>query len=150
METRFAFGSGCKISRSDFLADREKPFRLKQELGLGCERFYLAPQGLLQAKELPAGWGLLELCKRKVEMVRRSARDLRTPSGLAYEMNLLLASLRRVEIRIEPQTITEFLKWKNRMQQYNGGAWPTGIEPTQEERNYFLEPASADPSPQTT
>ena len=41
-------------------------------------------------------------------------------------MNLLLASLRRVEIRIEPQTITEFLKWKNRMQQYNGGAWPAG------------------------
>ena len=37
-------------------------------------------------------------------------------------MNLLLASLRRVEIRIEPQTITDFLKWKNRMQQYNGGA----------------------------
>ena len=77
---------------------------------------------------MPTGWGLLELRKRKVEIIRRSARDLRTPAGLAYEMNLLLASLRRVEIRIEPQTITEFLKWKNRMQQYNGGAWPTGIE----------------------
>ena len=58
-------------------------------------------------------------------------------------MNLLLASLRRVEIRIEPQTITDFLKWKNRMQQYNGGACPTGIEPTQEEPNYFLESGMA-------
>src|SRR2546426_9205199 len=28
----------CKISRSDFLADRDKPFRQKSELGLGCER----------------------------------------------------------------------------------------------------------------
>ena len=37
------------------------------------------------------------------------------------EMNLLLASLRRVEVRIEPQTITDFLKWKNRMAEYNGG-----------------------------
>ena len=63
----------------DFLADRDKPFRQKQELGLGCERFYLTPRGLLQLKELPPGWGLLEVRKRKVEVVRRSARDLRTP-----------------------------------------------------------------------
>jgi hypothetical protein len=132
----------CKISRADFLADRGKPFRQRSDLGLGCERFYLTPPALLEPEELPAGWGLLEVRKRKVEMVRRSARDLRTTDGLAYEMNLLLASLRRVEIRIEPQTITDFLKWKNRMQQYNGGAFPAGLEPTQEERNHFLESAS--------
>ena len=135
----------CKISRADFLADRDKPFRRKPDLGLGCERFYLTPPGLLEAKELPPGWGLLEARKRKVELVRRSARDLRTAAGLGYEMNLLLASLRRVEIRIEPQTITDFLKWKNRMQQYNGGAFPVGMEPTQEERNYFLENGMVEP-----
>ncbi len=133
----------CKISRADFLADRDKPFRQKPDLGLGCERFYLAPRGLIQTKELPPGWGLLEIHKRRVELLRRSARDLRTPAGQAYEMNLLLASLRRVEIRIEPQTITDFLKWKNRMQQYNGGIVPTGMEATQEERNYFLDNANA-------
>ncbi len=129
----------CKVSRGDFLADREKPFRQKSDMGLGCERFYLTPPRLLNLKELPTGWGLLETRKGKVEMVRRSARDLRTPNGMAYEMNLLLASLRRVEIRIEPQTITDFLKWKNRMQQYNGGVFPGGIEPTRDEPNYFLE-----------
>jgi hypothetical protein len=139
----------CKLSRADFLADRDKPFRQKQELGLGCERFYLTLPGLLNLKELSPGWGLLEVRKRKVEVIRRSARDLRSPVGLAYEMNLLLASLRRVEIRIEPQTITEFLKWKNRMQQYNGGSWPTGIEPTQQERNYFLDSSPLEP-PQAT
>jgi len=48
----------CKISRADFLADRDKPFRQKPELGLGCQRFYLAPAGMLQLKELPPGWGL--------------------------------------------------------------------------------------------
>ena len=26
----------CKISRADFLADREKPFRRKAHLGMGC------------------------------------------------------------------------------------------------------------------
>jgi hypothetical protein len=137
----------CKISRADFLADREKPFRQSPELGLGCERFYLTPPHLLRPKELPSGWGLLECRNRKVETIRRSARDLRAATGLAYEMNLLLASLRRVEIRIEPQTITEFLKWKNRMLQYNGGEWPAGMEPTQEEPNYFLAKADLEPDP---
>jgi hypothetical protein len=135
----------CKVSRGDFCADREKPFRQQSHLGLGCERFYLTPPRLLDRKELPPGWGLLEICKGKIELVRRSARDLRTPAGLAYEMNLLLASLRRVEIRIEPQTITDFLKWKNRMQQYNGGVIPAGMEPTPEERNYFLESTITEP-----
>jgi hypothetical protein len=50
-------------------------------------------------------------------------------------MNLLLASLRRVEVRIEPQTITDFLKWKNRMARYNGGMLPQGLE---RESNLYL------------
>ena len=136
----------CKLSRADFLADRDKPFRQKSKFGLGCERFYLTPPRLLDPKELPSGWGLLELRKREFEIVRRSARNLRSALGLSYEMNLLLASLRRVEIRIEPQTITEFLKWKNRMLQYNGGDWPAGIEPTQKESNFFLETGSTESS----
>ena len=134
----------CKISRADFLADRDKPFRQKSDLGLGCERFYLTPPGLLEPKELAPGWGLLEVRKRKVEMVRRSARDLRTAAGLAYEMNLLLASLRRVEIRIEPQTITDFLKWKNRMAEYNRGSLPEGILAAGEEANCFLGAEAVD------
>ena len=53
-------------------------------------------------------------------------------------MNLLLASLRRVEVRIEPQSITDFLKWKNRMAEYNRGVLPEGLAPVQEEGNGFL------------
>jgi hypothetical protein len=55
------------------------------------------------------------------------------------EMNLLLASLRRVEVRIEPQTITEFLKWKNRLAEYNGGALPAGLTAANEESNPHLQ-----------
>jgi hypothetical protein len=55
-------------------------------------------------------------------------------------MNLLLASLRRVEVRIEPQSITDFLKWKNRMAEYNRGTVPEGLTPTEKEMNIFLEP----------
>jgi hypothetical protein len=53
-------------------------------------------------------------------------------------MNLLLASLRRVEVRIEPQSITDFLKWKNRMAEYNGGSLPEGIMSPTEEANPFI------------
>jgi hypothetical protein len=129
----------CKISRDDFLADREKPFRQKPESGVGCERFYLAPEKLIRQEELPVGWGLLECRGRRIGVVHRSARNLRTSTGFGYEMNLLLASLRRVELRIEPQSITEFLKWKNRMAEYNRGSLPEGIVPPEEEANFFLE-----------
>jgi hypothetical protein len=130
----------CKVTRADFLADRAKPFRVKPEKGVGSERFYLTPPGLIHSKELAPGWGLLELRRGRVEMVQVSAKNLRTATGFRYEMNLLLASLRRVEVRIEPQSITDFLKWKNRMAEYNRGTLPEGITASEDETNVFLEP----------
>src|SRR3989440_7794879 len=128
----------CKISRADFLADRGKRFRKKPDTGVGCERFYLTPRQLVCLDELPVGWGLLEYHNRIVKVARTGARNLRTAVGFRYEMNLLLASLRRVEVRIEPQNITDFLKWKNRMTEYNGGASPQGLLAEQLEPNRFL------------
>src|SRR5579864_6290509 len=130
----------CKVTRADFLADRAKPFRLKPEQGVGSERFYLTSVGLVRVEELPAGWGLLEVRGRGVEMVHPSSKNLRSTIGFRYEMNLLLASLRRVEVRIEPQSITDFLKWKNRMAEYNRGSLPEGLTSPSEEGNVFLEP----------
>jgi hypothetical protein len=130
----------CKVGRSDFLADRAKPFRLKPEKGVGCERFYLVPAGLIRAEEVPAGWGLLELRRGRIETMHASAKNLRSAAGFRYEMNLLLASLRRVEVRVEPQSITDFLKWKNRMAEYNRGTLPEGLAPADAEANVFLEP----------
>jgi hypothetical protein len=119
----------CKVSRSDFLADADKPFRMKPDEGLGCERFYMAPSGVIRLEEVPADWGLLEYSRKGVSVLRKpSKKDLRSSVGLMKEMNLLLASLRRVEVRIEPQTITEFLKWKNRLAEYNGGVLPVGLD----------------------
>jgi len=133
-----------KVSRGDFLADRDKPFRQRPEIGVGCERYYLAPRGLIRSEELPPGWGLLEVCGGEIERVKTSAKNLRSEIGFQYEMNLLLASLRRVEVRIEPQNITDFLKWKNRMAEYNRGALPEGLVEVDQESNVFLEPMSAD------
>jgi len=130
----------CKISRADFLADREKPVRQKPERGVGSERFYFTPPALIKIEEMPEGWGLLEYRRGRIEMMHPSARNLRTALGFRYEMNLLLASLRRVEVRIEPQSITDFLKWKNRMAEYNRGTLPEGLTPAEDEMNGFLEP----------
>jgi hypothetical protein len=129
----------CKISRADFLADREKPFRKDPQQGMGCERFYLTPRGLLDKSELPKGWGLLEARGREITLIAKPARvSQRCEAGLMWEMNLLLASLRRVEVRIEPQTITDFLKWKNRLIEYNGGTLPEGVVSPDAESNVHL------------
>ena len=64
-------------------------------------------------------------------MEQASGKNLRTAAGLRYEMNLLLASLCRAEVRIEWYSITDFLKWKNRMAEYNRGTLPEGCpQPT--------------------
>jgi hypothetical protein len=133
----------CKVSRADFLADFDKPFRKKPSIGLGCERFYMVPTDLVRPQELPLGWGLLEIRNRKVVMIKSADKNLRKPAGFRHEMNLLLASLRRVEIRVEPQSITDFLKWKNRMAEYNRGALPEGVTAVTAEQNVFLEPEYA-------
>jgi hypothetical protein len=132
----------CKVTRADFLADQAKPFRLKPEHGVGCERFYLVPAELVRCEELPSGWGLLECRRGRIETKCPSAKNLRSATGFRYEMNLLLASLRRVEVRVEPQSITNFLKWKNRMAEYNRGSLPEGLTAAEEEMNVFLDPKS--------
>jgi len=129
----------CKVSRADFLADAAKPFRQKPEEGMGSQRCYMAPSGVIRPEELPKHWGLLELHGREVRMSVKPGRvDLRTQTGMMKEMNLLLASLRRVEVRIEPQSITDFLKWKSRLAEYNGGVLPEGIVSAEDEQNPHL------------
>ena len=129
----------CKISRADFFADQEKPFRKQPDTGMGCERFYLVPRGLVKPQELLSGWGLLECSGREITIAIKPRRQSqRTEAGLMWEMNLLLASLRRVEVRIEPQTITSFLKWKNRLAEYNGGQLPEGVIAPEAEINQHL------------
>jgi len=134
----------CKASRADFLADSCKPWRVRPETGVGAERYFLGPRGLIRSDELPRGWGLLEVCGLEIETVKRSANNLRSIVGFECEMNLLLASLRRVEVRIDPQSITDFLKWKNRMLEYNGGSLPEGMVAAEREQNLFLHPINAD------
>ncbi len=102
----------CKISRSDFLADREKPWRKQPENGTGCERLYLAPHGLIRPEELPKAWGLLECKNREITLTVKPRRQ---------------------------SLITDFLKWKNRLTEYNGGTLPQGVTAPEAESNVHLK-----------
>lgn len=53
-----------KVSRSDFLADRNKPHRNGETLGMGKWRFYLCPEGMIKPDEVPEKWGLVYVTKR--------------------------------------------------------------------------------------
>ena len=56
----------CKASRSDFLADKKKVFRLNNS-ALGDFRFYLTNQDIVRSEEevLP-GWGVYEIINKKI------------------------------------------------------------------------------------
>ncbi|ENI4488019.1 adenylosuccinate synthase [Vibrio fluvialis] len=59
-----------KVSRSDFLADRRKPFRIDPPSGMGNYRYYLCPEGLITEDDLPPKWGLIYIGDRgKVTVV---------------------------------------------------------------------------------
>lgn len=63
----------CKTSRSDFLRDAKKSFRRTPSEGMGLERYYCAPAGMLSPEELPEGWGLLEVgATGRVRLARKS------------------------------------------------------------------------------
>lgn len=49
----------CKVSRADFHADKKKPFRINPSYGMGSQRFFCCPTGLLKVEDLPQGWGLV-------------------------------------------------------------------------------------------
>ena len=50
-----------KVSRSDFLADKKKPWRNGEVKGIGDFRVYLTPKGLLSPSDIPYGWMLWEV-----------------------------------------------------------------------------------------
>lgn len=73
-----------KVSRADFLADARKPERAPGGMGLGLYRFYLCPEGLLRAEDMPAGWGLLYARGRGVVEIKRPTGNTWPPAGRAH------------------------------------------------------------------
>lgn len=88
----------CKISRSDFRRDAHKAGRrlAKYGYGMGDKRYYLAPKGMIDPDELPAGYGLLEPFRRHCKLVIACDRPAPSKSrGTRDEFGVLLSLLRR-------------------------------------------------------
>lgn len=104
-----------KVSRSDFLSDKKKPWR-EHGKGMGQVRYFLTPKGLLNSDELPDGWGLLEATSKQIKVIKgvNPRQDDLYPYSLRgshpeflfeerdvfAETYLLVSVLRRVEIRV--------------------------------------------------
>jgi len=58
-----------KVSRADFLKDKDKPHRNGQTLGVGKWRYYLCPEGLIKPEELPPKWGLIYANNRGLKVI---------------------------------------------------------------------------------
>jgi hypothetical protein len=85
----------CKVSRADFLADREKPFRASPERGMGDLRYYAAPAGIIKPDDLPENWGLLEVRDKQVREIVDATLQL---SDKRAEVSFLVSAIRRLEI----------------------------------------------------
>jgi hypothetical protein len=88
----------CKATRSDFLADRKKPFRRDPGEGVGNKRYFMTPPGLINPFELPENWGLLEVRGKIVKVVRDSG-DFEISLSNSKSERFMYALLRRVMYR---------------------------------------------------
>ena len=90
----------CKTSYEDFLSDSRKYFRKQPGRGLGKERYYMTPPGLLNPNELPPKWGLLEVHAKKITVKKKALTFDVGKATLRSENLLLFHALRCVTCEI--------------------------------------------------
>ncbi|MBQ9340061.1 MAG: hypothetical protein IJS13_07000 [Paludibacteraceae bacterium] len=59
----------CKVSRSDFLADKRKQHRQEPSKDMGAYRYFCCPQGIIKPKDLPTNWGLLYEVNGEIRLI---------------------------------------------------------------------------------
>lgn len=99
----------CKVSRSDFLADKNKPFRKISCNGMGNYRLYCCPKGLIKKEELPEKWGLVYVNENGKAILVHNCfnskggnmflEENKFEANREEEMKMLYTALRRLHIR---------------------------------------------------
>ena len=87
-----------KTTHADFLADRSKPHR-NGDSGLGDQRYFMCPRGVIERAELPEGWGLLYATAGRVNVM---ANPLVRPDNARrerLEKRMCIDLLHRVYVR---------------------------------------------------
>lgn len=116
----FRNGTSClievKVSRSDFLADKKKHFRSDPSIGMGDWRFYMCPPNMIEADELPQGWGLLYAHNKIIKNVHGFPPNTRWYSHKPFignkqsECDFMYGALRRMQIKGHFDSIYEKLE----------------------------------------
>lgn len=91
----------AKTSRSDFLKElKDKPFRNPslEENGMGSQRWYIAPAGIIPVELLPPKWGLLEYEEKK-DALKISRRSEIFKKNDVNEMRILCSVLCRLKLK---------------------------------------------------
>jgi DNA modification methylase len=108
---RFGFSTliECKISRSDFLRDKDKCSR-RTPSAMGYRRYYLCPWGLLKPEDLPPGWGLLWAKGSRVYVQLKAGAFEEPACNLRSEIAYLTSMLRRAQVRLGQRDLNEWLR----------------------------------------
>lgn len=85
-----------KMSRSDFLADKKKPFRILPDDGIGEHRYYCCPDGLIKSDELPEKWGLIYEVDGRLEVIKNAERQV---ANHRAEITICTSIMRREGIK---------------------------------------------------
>jgi hypothetical protein len=89
----------CKVSRSDFLAQRNKPC-VKVNCLVGNERYYMCQRYVIQPEELDdTGFGLLWIDGNEVSIRRKAPHRSLSLSEYQDERTMLVSALRRIRVR---------------------------------------------------
>nr|DAR85759.1 MAG TPA: DNA repair protein MmcB-like protein [Caudoviricetes sp.] len=83
-----------KVSRADFKADSKKRCRGHAE-GMGVQRYFVVPYGLVSPEEVREGWGLLYLSNGSLTTIKKSNIFSDDERNLFGEVNTLLNLMRR-------------------------------------------------------
>jgi len=117
----------CKISLSDFRADKKKFFRSNGEYGMGCQRFYCMPKGMLNSiEELPFGWGLLEYDGHHI--YERFTVHRSNDYNQRHEIEILLSTLRRIGINAPTGISIKCYKYTTKLNATVGIAQEESVE----------------------
>ena len=88
----------CKTSLADFRRDLKKWYR-NSGPGIGQQRYFMAPKGVIPVSEVPVGWGLLEVSGKLVKTTKKLTLLYLDERVASAEVPLLVAALRRTQVR---------------------------------------------------
>lgn len=98
----------AKVSRSDFLCDKNKSFRKCPELGMGNYRFYACPKDLIKPDEIPDKWGLIYVSEKgRCTIIKTPERQ---ESDVHAEHRFMFSIIRRMILYTSLPDIDKFIE----------------------------------------